>query len=64
MRLSLQLTVGISKVIQKLLKYFNGTTILTSFVLPAAGVFPLTLILDSNDLEFIFNQMAHLYNIA
>ena len=39
---------GISKVLQKLLRYFNGTAILTSFVFPAAGVFPLTLILPLN----------------
>ena len=35
-RLISQLSKGISKVLQKLLKYFNGTAILTSFVLPAA----------------------------
>ena len=30
------------------LKYFNGTAILTSFVLPSAGVFPVILILYLN----------------
>ena len=39
MRLISQLINGISKVLQKLPKYFNGTTISTSFVSPAAGVF-------------------------
>ena len=39
-RLTSQLINGISSVLQKLLKYFNGTIISTSFVLPAAGVFP------------------------
>ena len=37
-RLISQLINGISRVVQKLLKYFNGTAILTSFVLPPAGV--------------------------
>ena len=44
MRLISQLINGISRVSQKLLKYFNGTAISTSFVLPAAGVFPVFLI--------------------
>ena len=78
-----QLIKGISKVLQKLLRYFSGTiissffvplfsvrpviysfilnelpkylhwaTILTSFVLPAACIFPVTLIVNLNDLEF------------
>ena len=38
--------------LQKLLKYFNGTIISTSFVLPAGGVFPVIFILDLNDAEF------------
>ena len=37
-RLISQLINGISRVVQKLLKYFNGTAILISFVLPPAGV--------------------------
>ena len=48
-RLTSQLINGISRVLQKLLKYFNGTIISTSFVLPAAGVFPVIFILDLND---------------
>ena len=36
----------------KLLKYFNGTVILTSFVLPSAGVFPVIFTLDLNDSEY------------
>ena len=39
-RLTSQLINDISSVLQKLLKYFNGTIISTSFVLPAAVVFP------------------------
>ena len=52
MRLISQLIKGISRVLQKLLKYFNGTTILTSFVLPVAGVFPVILILNLNDSDY------------
>ena len=50
-KLTSQLIKGISRVLKKLLKYFNGTIISTSFSLPAAGVFPVTFILDLNDLE-------------
>ena len=51
MRLISQLINGISRVLQKLLKYFNGTAVLTSFVFPAAGVLPviLTLYLNVSD---------------
>ena len=52
MRLILQLINGISKVLQNLLKYFNGIDILTSFTLSAAGFFLIILILDLNDLLF------------
>ena len=41
MRLVSQLIKGISRVLQKLLKYFNGTAISTSFALSAAEFFPL-----------------------
>ena len=53
MRLISQLIKGISRVLQKLLKYFNGTIISTSFVLLSAGVFPIIFILDLNDLEAV-----------
>ena len=53
MRLISQLIKGISKILQIILKYFNDTTTLTSFVFPAAGVFPVILILNSNDSEFV-----------
>ena len=39
MRLISQFSNGISRVLQKLLKYFNGITISTWFVLHSAGVF-------------------------
>ena len=51
-RLIWKLINGTSGVLQKLRKYFNGTIILTSFVLPLAGVFPVIFSLDLNDLEF------------
>ena len=41
----------ISRVFQKLLKYFNGTAILIFFVLPSAGALPVIFILDLNDSE-------------
>ena len=40
--------ISISRVFQKLLKYFNGTAVLTSFVFPAAGILPVILILYLN----------------
>ena len=46
MKLTSQLINGISRVLQKLLKYFNGTIISTSFVLPSAGVFHAIFVLD------------------
>ena len=51
MRLTSQLIKGISKVLQNLLKYLNGTIISTSISLPPAGVFPVSFILDLNDSE-------------
>ena len=43
--------LGISRVHQKLLKYFNGTIISIFFVLPSAGVFPVIFALGLNDFE-------------
>ena len=51
MRLISQLISGISRVLQKLVKYFNGTAISTFFVLPSAGVFPVIFILDLKNSE-------------
>ena len=53
MRLTSQLINGISRVLQKLLNYFNGKTISRSFILPSAGVFPVIFILDLNDSESV-----------
>ena len=50
-RLTSQLTNGISRVHQKLLKYFNGTIISTFFVFLSAWVFPVIFTLDLNDSE-------------
>ena len=58
MRLTSQLINGISRVLQKLLKYFNGTIISTSFVLPAAGVFPVIFILDLNDSDCVMLSLG------
>ena len=53
MRLISELINDISTVLQKLLKYFSGTVILTSFVFPVAGVFPVILILYLNHLDSV-----------
>ena len=50
-RLTSQLNNGIWRVLQELLKYFNGTINLKSFVLPPAGVLPVIFTLDLNDLD-------------
>ena len=44
---------GISSILQKLFKYFNGTIISTSFVLSSLGVFPVIFILDLSDSESV-----------
>ena len=53
MRLNSQLINGISTVLQKLLKYFNGTGISTFFVLSLLGVFPVVLIWDLSDSDSV-----------
>ena len=53
MKLTSQLSNGISRVLQKLLKYFNGTNISTSFILPSTGALPVIFTLDFNDLESV-----------
>ena len=49
MRLISTLINGISRVLQKSLKYFNDTSISTSFLLPSSGVFPVIFALNLND---------------
>ena len=49
MRFISQLISGNSRAFEKLLKYFNGTAISTSFVLSALGVLPVILALNLND---------------
>ena len=51
MGLTSQLINETSKVIQKLLNYFHGTIISTSFSLSAADVFPVIFNLDLTDSE-------------
>ena len=53
MRITSQLNNGIPRVLQKLLKYFRGTIISTSFVLPLLTVFPFIFILELNDSESV-----------
>ena len=43
--------MSFSRVLQKLLKYFNGTAISTFIALPSRGVLPVSLTLNSNNLE-------------
>ena len=45
---NLQLINGISNDLQKLLKYFNGTAIFTSFFLPMFSILPIILALYLN----------------
>ena len=63
-RLISQLINGISRILQKWLKYFNGTIILTSFVLPAAGVFPVIFILDLMIQIVLCSHLDHLCSYA
>ena len=48
MTLTSQLVNNVSRVLPKLLKYFNGTIISTSFVLSSAGVSSIIFTLDLN----------------
>ena len=57
-RLTSQLINGLSSVLKKLLKYFNGTIISTSFVLPAAGVFPVIFTLDLTQQTFVLSRLS------
>ena len=54
-----QLIKNISRVLQKLLKCFNGAAILIPFVLLAEGVFPVIFILEN----LLCYHSAHLSNI-
>ena len=65
MRFISQLIKGISRVLQKLLKYFSDNAISTFFLLPAAGVLPVVLALNLNDSEsgvLLFYHLNHLYS--
>ena len=56
--LTSQLISGISRVLQKWLKYFNGITPSKSFVFPAAGVFPVIFTLDLNDSDCVMLSLG------
>ena len=49
MRLTSQLIKGISRVLQKLLKYFNGTIISTLSISPSSSVWPVIFALELNE---------------
>ena len=49
MRLISQLISDIARVLSNLVKYFNDTVTSASFVLPAAGVFPVIFTFDLNE---------------
>ena len=53
MRLISKFIKGISRVLQKLLNYFNGIAVLTSLVLPSAAVLSVILTLNLNDSKFL-----------
>ena len=53
MRLISQLINDISRVLQKLLKYFNGIAISTFFLLSTLRVFHFILVLNLNDTESV-----------
>ena len=48
-----QLIHGISRDLQKLLQYFDGTAISTFFLLSVSGVFYVNLILDLHDSDSV-----------
>ena len=62
-RLIPQLISGISRVSRKLLKHFNDTAISTSFVLPAAGFFPVILILKANGSDCVIVLMIQIISV-
>ena len=64
MILILHLIKCISRVLQKLLKYFNCNAISPSFVLPQEGVFSVNLIFDLNDSDFLFFYFIKLFAIT
>ena len=57
MRLILQLIKGISRVLQKLLKYFNGTAI-SAFIIPFSLVLTKNLDLNLSELESIMRSFG------
>ena len=49
MRLTSQLIKGISRVLQKLLKYFNRTIVSTSSISPSSSAWPVIFALELNE---------------
>ena len=56
-RSAFQLIKGISRVLQKLLKYFSRVVISTSLVLPSVGALPVIFTLKLNDSEFVIGLL-------
>ena len=56
--LTSQLISGISRVLQKWLKYFNGIIPSKSFLFPAAGIFPVIFTLDLNDSDCVMLSLG------
>ena len=63
MRLISQLINGISRILQKLLRFFNGTAISTFFD-STSGVFPFFKFWIWMIQNFLYYHLIHLYNIA
>ena len=53
MKFILQFISGISRLLQKVLEYFSGTSVSTFLALPAANVLPVTHALSLNDSKSI-----------
>ena len=64
MKFILQLISSLSRILQKIRKYFNGTTISTSLVLPAAGSHPAILALNLNDLEAAILKVFYFWDLC
>ena len=62
-RLTSQLIKGISKVLQKLLKYFNGTIISTSFV-PPFPVYPVIFAFNLNESAVLSSEKIMISSLA
>ena len=58
------MTIGISKDLQKLLKYFNGIAIFTPFLIPLFSVLPIILALYLNEGELLALVTSELLTLS